>query len=76
MKKLIATLLFVTATFNYGAHGNSGQMVYICIGSTAYAYHKNLNCKGLNRCKAQIKRVTLSEAYIMGRNKPCGYCYN
>jgi len=26
MKKLIATLLFVTATFNYGAHGNSGQM--------------------------------------------------
>ena len=37
---------------------------------------KNLNCKGLNRCKAQIKRVTLSEAYIMGRNKQCGYCYN
>jgi len=49
--------------------------VYICTGSTAYAYHKNRDCEGLNHCGGSILKVSLSEAKAKGRTKPCGYCY-
>ena len=76
MKKTIVTMLFLAAAFDYGVSGNSEKMVYVCTGGSAYAYHINRNCQGLNRCKAEIHRVTLSDAYAMGRTKPCGYCCN
>ena len=76
MKKFIMTMLFFATAFSFGALGNSNTMVYVCTGGSAYAYHCNRGCRGLNRCGASIRYVTLSEAYSMGRSKPCGWCYN
>lgn len=49
--------------------------VFICTGGHAYAYHNNRRCKGLNRCKAEIRYVSLAKAKATGRKKRCGYCY-
>lgn len=49
--------------------------VYICMGPNAYAYHNNRGCSGLNRCSCEIRKVSLSEAKRLGRDKPCGKCY-
>ncbi len=49
------------------------QTVYICTGPTAYAYHRNPNCSGLNRCGGSIKEVPFSD--IQGRRSPCKKCY-
>ena len=54
--------------------GNQEQYVFICTGRTAYSYHNNSNCSGLNKCKAQIKKVTLNYAKSL-RRSPCGICY-
>ena len=36
--------------------------VWICTGSEAYAYHLKRNCSGLNRCRSEIKNITLHDA--------------
>jgi hypothetical protein len=48
--------------------------VLICKGSASYAYHDNY-CQGLNKCKAQVVKMSIDQAKDIGR-KPCGYCYN
>lgn len=48
--------------------------VYICNSGSAYAYHKDNYCKGLNRCKADINPVTQTQAINWGR-RPCKICY-
>lgn len=48
--------------------------VYICTGKSAYSYHNNRNCRGLNRCNAEIKSVSLDYAKTIGRS-PCKICY-
>lgn len=49
------------------------QTVLICKGSRSYAYHDHY-CDGLNRCRADIEKVSLSKARSLGRT-PCQYCY-
>lgn len=71
MKNLLCILLFaaVPAVFGY----DSNKTVYICTGSSSYAYHANKNCSGLNNCKGEIKAVTIAEAEQQHR-KPCKKC--
>lgn len=53
---------------------NVENMVYICTGQYAKAYHRSSKCSGLGNCKANIKQISLAEAKKMGRT-PCGKCY-
>lgn len=48
--------------------------VYICTGKSAYSYHNNRSCRGLNRCNAEIKSVSLEYAKSI-RRSPCKICY-
>lgn len=50
------------------------EYVYICTGPYASTYHSHDDCKGLNKCSARVKKVTLEEAEKMGR-RPCRICY-
>jgi uncharacterized protein YgiM (DUF1202 family) len=47
--------------------------VLICNSSSAYAYH-SYYCRGLNRCKSGVSKVTESEAQSRGY-RPCKICY-
>lgn len=49
--------------------------VYICISSSSYAYHSNRDCRGLNRCTHEIRKVTLEDAKDKYSKKPCKICY-
>jgi hypothetical protein len=49
--------------------------VYICVSTTAYAYHDNLNCRGLRSCTHKIDTVDISTAKTRYKRKACGYCY-
>lgn len=71
MKTLIA-LLFA---FAVPAVSETNEMVYICTGSSAYAYHCNKNCRGLGRCGSDIVHMTKEKAISLGYKKPCGFCY-
>ena len=46
--------------------------VYICTGKYATKYHFSAKCRGLNNCKGDIKRISLSDARTMKRTK-CGW---
>lgn len=48
--------------------------VYICTGRMAYSYHQKRDCRGLNRCKGDIKKVSIGYAKSINR-KPCRICY-
>ena len=49
--------------------------VYICMGSGAYAYHKTSDCRYLRNCHKKIVGVTVKEATLKHRGKPCKPCY-
>lgn len=51
------------------------EKVYICTGKSAKVYHYDRDCKGLNACKASIKKVDIDVAIEMGR-RPCKICAN
>ena len=68
---LFTVFLFVASPVS---SGSQDTYVYICMGKTAYSYHRNSNCSGLNRCKAEIRKVSTDYARSIGR-KPCGICY-
>jgi len=75
MKKLVLifSLFMITAL---SAQSPSQKDVYICMGKTAYAYHKTDDCRGIKNCKDEIKKVTYIYATETLKRKPCGYCYN
>ena len=47
--------------------------VLICQSRSAYAYH-SYECRGLNRCRSEVSRVSVSEARNFGY-VPCKICY-
>lgn len=49
--------------------------VYVCLSGSAYAYHKNMECRGMRACTHPVKEVTLRYATDTLKRKPCGYCY-
>ncbi|WP_301869533.1 hypothetical protein [Bacteroides caecimuris] len=55
---------------------NTEQIVYVCTGPQAYAYHNNSDCYLMtSHCTGAIKEVTISRAKRVKR-KPCGKCAN
>lgn len=49
--------------------------VWICTGRGAFAYHLKSNCRGLNRCKSEIKNITLLDAITQWHRDKCRNCY-
>ena len=49
------------------------NIVYICTGGSSERYHASDDCRGLSRCKGDIKGITIAEAQDMGRT-PCKIC--
>ena len=52
------------------------QIVYVCTGSYAYAYHSNSSCAGLNNCKGEIKYTNENYAAYTLKRVPCCLCWN
>ena len=79
MKRLVLFLcLFFVSQSVLPNEGNADQndvYVWICTGPSAYAYHSNQNCSGLNRCSAEIKMVTLHDAIVKWHRDKCKKCY-
>lgn len=86
MKKLLlsALLLLTVSTMTVGQATpktpsdttktkSKEQMVYVCMGGSAYAYHTDKSCRFLANCSKKIERVAVSKAIEMGR-KPCKSC--
>jgi len=48
--------------------------VYICTGPKAKRFHAHRNCRGLNKCIAEIVAISLDKAQNNGYT-PCKICY-
>lgn len=48
--------------------------VYICTGPKAKRFHAHRNCRGLNKCSAEIVAISLDKAQNNGYT-PCKICY-
>lgn len=76
MRLLLVLLTFFTSLQLYEQRSAAAdKQVYICVSATAYAYHDNLNCRGLRSCTHKIDTVDISTAKAKYKRKPCGYCY-
>lgn len=71
---LISFALLLFAPSQNDVQESNDTYVYICTGKYAYSYHSTNTCRGLNRCSAEIKKVTLEQAKKKGRT-PCDICY-
>ncbi|WP_314824436.1 hypothetical protein [Porphyromonas endodontalis] len=47
--------------------------VYICTGGSATKYHSPPNCRGLNRCKGDVIKISIKDARNQGRTA-CKIC--
>lgn len=74
MKTLLFLLLLFAAGYGEGESKSNGEKVYICTGSSAYAYHFSSDCRGFNNCQGDVVAVSISKAQNMGR-KACKICY-
>ena len=64
-----------TSLYKAAESDAKNQVVYVCTGSYAYAYHSNPKCTGLNNCQSEIKPTDeITAVYSMGR-KPCCRCW-
>lgn len=70
MKILIISIVAVLATAT--AANTTDTKVYICNSKGGKHYHWKKDCRGLSRCKAEIKEVTEKEATDSGKTL-CGY---
>lgn len=52
------------------------QIVYVCSGQYAYAYHSNDKCPGLNNCGGKILTTNEDAALRSRWNKPCCRCWS
>lgn len=52
------------------------NIVYVCTGAYAYAYHSSAECAGLNNCQADIKYTSESIAVYDLDRKPCCRCWS
>jgi hypothetical protein len=57
------------------AAARTDAKVYICDSKTAKAYHKDEDCRGLNRCTHGVVKVTKREAVEEYGRVPCQVCY-
>jgi hypothetical protein len=52
------------------------NIVYVCTGNYAYAYHSVSNCPGLNNCQGEIKYTDEYNAINNLNKVPCCRCWN
>lgn len=50
-----------------------GKSVYICVNKGAKKYHYTKNCRGLNACSHEIRKVSLSDAKGKYNKTLCGW---
>lgn len=62
------------STANTFASTPQKGIVFVCTSETSTKYHKNLRCRGLKSCSAEIVEEDLTNAEDMGYEK-CRYCY-
>ena len=70
MRKLNIVFIIISVTlfsFNIAV-----DHVYICDSKTAKKYHYKKDCRGLNACKAEIVKITLSDA-LDSKRTLCGW---
>lgn len=63
MKKATFILLFLSLS----SYQTTEKEVYICKSTSSKRYHLKKNCRGLTRCKKEIKKITKSTAERYGR---------
>jgi len=51
---------------------SENSIVYVCDSPDAEVYHLNENCRGLKKCKGEIKKITLDRAKSLKR-RLCGF---
>jgi hypothetical protein len=61
---------------NVISNNEINQIVYVCSGQYAYAYHSNDKCPGLNNCGGQILTTNEDAALSSRWNKPCCRCWS
>ena len=66
MKSLLLLFLIFSQT--------TDNKVIICTGKNSHAYHKTINCHGLENCHWHTDAISKDSAISLGR-KPCKYCY-
>lgn len=47
--------------------------VYLCNSTSAKKYHYVKSCRGLNACKHEIRKVSLSDAKYVYKRTLCGW---
>lgn len=85
MRYLLLLVFLLTAGMPAAIHAQQKQKqtkrqarkeasVYICNSKSAYAYHADAYCRGLNRCRHGISKVSASDAVNNGY-RACKICY-
>ena len=88
MRKLIAivALLCAVVCFSFTdirdlsalpllvTNATTKDSVYICDSKTAYAYHKDQDCSGLNYCTHGVYKVSLKDAETVYGRRACKLC--
>ena len=75
--KSIVSVLVVTAVGLVAqscateASAASDGYVYICTGPNAKVYHSSANCRGLNKCSGEVKKIPRSAT----KRRACKVCY-
>lgn len=78
MRLLILLFLILGLSFTHpqqNASLNKEKDVYVCVSSTAYAYHQKRHCRGLDACTHEIKKIKENEAIAEYRRKACKVCH-
>jgi hypothetical protein len=71
---IILNLTLVKGENNFNLQGN--QVIYICTGQYAYAYHSRSDCPGLGNCKGDIQYTDEYTAVNSLKRVPCCRCWS
>ena len=59
-------LIIISLGILFNSSTIENSTVFICDSPTAKKYHFNKECRGLNRCTHEIKKISKSEAVKIG----------
>jgi len=49
------------------------KKVFVCDSEGSTKYHLKKNCKGLEKCKHEVLKITKEEAIKKGKTELCGF---
>jgi hypothetical protein len=67
-------LLFLSVFISVSLFGQ--RAVYLCQGDYSNKFHSSSNCTGLNNCKTNLLRVSVSQAQYTYRREYCCVCWD